>query len=1110
MLTTRIPRAESKGESYQQRMIICSKDGSKTATIMHTVNPNIVPVAAAAAGTAPAHVDHAPVPARRKKNKKKGKGTTHSPTYQSTHSTPNGTSEHIDYEDDEDDYVYDEITENRGRGEHRGSIASSTHPNSLSPDDDGLLSDADGGSPSYNPASESKNKKKKKKKRHSDTSHHRHNDIWYKSDAEEKQRIREFWLQLGEDERRALVKLEKEAVLKKMKEQQKQTCSCSVCGRKRTVIEEELEILYDAYYEELENFANDQSGKAPSGPSATPIGHTPSPSRSPPSHRIQHIEEDEEEDGEYDDDDEEEDDDHDPSESIFEFGSSLTVKAGGILTVADDFLKNDGRKFLDLMEQLAERKIRQLDDEMDRGGDNNGDWDDGEYDDEDYDEDEEEDTMTEEQRMEEGRRMFQIFAAKMFEQRVLQAYREKVAQERQMHLLAELEKEKEQQAMRELARQKNKEKKRLQKKALKQQKEEERLALERKKQEEEERLRVEKEAKAEADRLKREAERAKREEERAKREEEERKKKEAERTRKEEEKRRQREAEEKKRREKEERERQERERRERDERERKEKEERDRRERERKEREDREKREKEEKERKEREERERKEKDEKEKRGRGEARPRQQVVVQQQPKTARPVSAKPSPGGLPSKVASHAPTTTPAYRPGPIGRPATVPNTRPPLARPQAIGSAIAQPTAGGSTIRPHSTQPGYQGQQSSQKTIPVQAQQIPGMRPPPSHSHHPLSIHSRPAVGQQNAVSQPGFAHPGSRPLHMFGQPTHMNALHQANLVHGQPTQGAALASSPPPPSTIGTQSLEQADANGIPPSRLFSGASFPALHWSATDGIPAAQIGALGDPARAILAHSKPPVPIGTGPRTDAPVNGIAPIGANKAVTRPAPIRRPSAVAPPAPVQPSRSGFPRLEDDEPVAGSAVLGGELLKDDERIGGGAAWRKPSSAGIPSIGPNHGAGGPDPFGQPTSGAPGVLGVVNGAAPGPARMFDGYGPFGGWDVPSTLGGGLGEDISRTQPSSANVAATSALPSAIGRGVSNMLPPGPGMGLPFYPSTFMGGSAVNSGQPVGSPPTTTSAATPASTMIGRPGHLPQPVSVHGPRSAWNGGRE
>ena len=69
----------------------------------------------------------------------------------------------------------------------------------------------------------------------SSNNHHvsKPSDIWYKSDAEEKLRIREFWLELTEDERRALVKLEKEAVLKKMKEQQKQTCSCSVCGRKR-------------------------------------------------------------------------------------------------------------------------------------------------------------------------------------------------------------------------------------------------------------------------------------------------------------------------------------------------------------------------------------------------------------------------------------------------------------------------------------------------------------------------------------------------------------------------------------------------------------------------------------------------------------------------------------------------------------------------------------------------------------------------------------------------------------------------------------------------------------------------------------------------------------
>lgn len=55
------------------------------------------------------------------------------------------------------------------------------------------------------------------------------------SNAEERQRIREFWLQLREDERRSLIKIEKEAVLKKMKEQQRHSCNCSVCGKKRYV-----------------------------------------------------------------------------------------------------------------------------------------------------------------------------------------------------------------------------------------------------------------------------------------------------------------------------------------------------------------------------------------------------------------------------------------------------------------------------------------------------------------------------------------------------------------------------------------------------------------------------------------------------------------------------------------------------------------------------------------------------------------------------------------------------------------------------------------------------------------------------------------------------------
>ena len=85
--------------------------------------------------------------------------------------------------------------------------------------------------------------------------------IWDNSTQEERERIKEFWLGLSEADRRSLVKVEKEAVLRKMKEQQKHSCSCTVCGRKRTAIEEELEVLYDAYYEELETYANHQQGQ---------------------------------------------------------------------------------------------------------------------------------------------------------------------------------------------------------------------------------------------------------------------------------------------------------------------------------------------------------------------------------------------------------------------------------------------------------------------------------------------------------------------------------------------------------------------------------------------------------------------------------------------------------------------------------------------------------------------------------------------------------------------------------------------------------------------------------------------------------------------------------
>ena len=350
--------------------------------------------------------------------------------------------------------------------------------------------------------------------------------IWSTSNQEERERIKEFWLGLGEDDRKSLVKVEKDAVLRKMKEQQKHTCSCTVCGRKRTAIEEELEGLYDAYYLELEQFANQGEGPPMLPPPPRDFPSRP-PRRLPSAYAphqpsrgriVEHVADDDEEDdldetySEDEIDDEEYSDEEPPEQyqtpyerdmtDFLTFGNSLQVKGtqlletllsiygnmdlGGILTVADDLLKNDGKRFIEMMEQLAERRMAREEDAREhftRGyGHPNGSYstphnhppldDDDDYEDEEDDEDDYEDSqdeeyedeevysdpslmpsstfhtecccqdqMTEEQRMEEGRRMFQIFAARMFEQRVLSAYKEKVAKERQDKLLEELEEE---------------------------------------------------------------------------------------------------------------------------------------------------------------------------------------------------------------------------------------------------------------------------------------------------------------------------------------------------------------------------------------------------------------------------------------------------------------------------------------------------------------------------------------------------------------------------------------------------------------------------------------------------------------------------------------------
>jgi len=349
------------------------------------------------------------------------------------------------------------------------------------PSEDGHNSHVHQNGVTHGSSSKSKKSKKKKKKNagpvadETSSSHHNHahppqthgsgstsvqhhrsgisrEKIWNTSSQEERERIKEFWLGLSEVERKSLVKVEKDAVLRKMKEQQKHTCSCTVCGRKRTAIEEELEGLYDAYYEELESYANHPNqGEGPpmlrprqsfgSIGGIRPRGLASNYSNHHPSHGriIEHVEDEEEDDDSeaYNDDDLEEDEysDDEASEShhpnyaadFFNFGNSLTVQGrdrfpilpsflqsypfsgtgnnaygssslGGILTVADDLLKNDGKKFIEMMEQLAERRMAREEDareQFDRGfvhanGDRTGHYSHSAQDDEEYEDEEEE------------------------------------------------------------------------------------------------------------------------------------------------------------------------------------------------------------------------------------------------------------------------------------------------------------------------------------------------------------------------------------------------------------------------------------------------------------------------------------------------------------------------------------------------------------------------------------------------------------------------------------------------------------------------------------------------------------------------------------------------
>jgi hypothetical protein len=586
-------------------------------------------------------------------------------------------------------------------------------------------------------------------------------------------------------------------------------------------------------------------------------------------------------------------------------------------------------------------------------------------------------SMSEEQRMEEGRRMFQIFAARMFEQRVLTAYKEKVAKERQQKLLEELEEESRADSQKKAKKAKDAQKKKDKIQQKKQALAEEKARKDAEKAAEEAALRAAEEKKAEEQRLKAEEKRKKKEAQK-KAEEEERMRKEAE----------------KQRRIQEQRERQaeaERKQREAKEKERKEKEEQRQKERDAKEAKEREARE-----RKERQERERKEKEAKAKAEReAKDQPKREGAASQQP--SAPQVAKRPPVPIPANLQPHPPAIASPLIP--IATPA-VPKAPTPIKlrtdsqRESSNGSVPQTPQTGGvsQTISPVPSTP---------------LQGSPGPIGPPGKAQP-----QQPFLYQPQATSpmHSALKGPPGMPPNPFGLP-HMGF--QPTMPMIPPGYGGRMHHDPMFPQPISGQYRPPNSIPIHPGHQVPQGRGFPIPH---PPGFSQSPIGSAGGS----FGSQQESIPMQSHSRHhsasfEKPFEGSAAAPPTQPIARPAPIGRPSSI-----VHGNRHGESEKNEIDDL--SNHLGSSALLDDsdEPLTSGSGVRRMSGVPISSTRQTFP---PTPFGMDhsTFGSPITAGGYNffsptnafgaPAAPGANYMGGGFfnaasGPFGTVSSSSTL--------------------------------------------------------------------------------------------------------
>lgn len=493
--------------------------------------------------------------------------------------------------------------------------------------------------------------------------------------------------------------------------------------------------------------------------------------------------------------------------------------------------------------------------------------------------------MTEEQRMEEGRRMFQIFAARMFEQRVLTAWKEKVSAERTQALIDELDEDKNLEAQREAKKARDAAKKKEKKKAQKAAKDEEKARKDAEKAAAEAAAKEAEEKRIEEQRLRKEEQRKKREAER-KAAEEDRVKKEAEKLRRQQEqKERQVEAERKAK-------------------EAKEKERLKKEEAKKKEREEREAREKEARERKSKEAQERKAKEDQVRRD------KEAAAKEARDRGGPPPSSKPQPVALP-------PGLTPPSRPGPVlhspNVPAAIPTAPPAKIPTPARTRQASQPTQ---IMQSHGSSP--RSQQGSAE-----------------HSASPAStLPHTPAQGQpaRNQGQPPMLHHPQpSAPRSPLNNP---NRNHFAYNMNGLPGLGVSGPPSAPGlmPGMMPSMPMyggSQGPPIGGPPRYGPNGMPFPPNFTGPRHFQPAQPMPYHAQAPNMASAPAQPPIAPKSNHSRQA--SGSTP---SDGPSQPAPIGRPGPIARPSSTTPDKQAAKGSIDHDVEQVTAQLGSKALLDD--------------------------------------------------------------------------------------------------------------------------------------------------------------------------------